>query len=39
VRRWRDEQLAAAELDALYGDELEVLDADLASSGKSPGHR
>jgi hypothetical protein len=39
VRRWRDEQLAAAELDALYGDELEILDADLASSGKSPGHR
>lgn len=37
VRRWRDEQLAAAELDALYDDDLEVLDGGLAPTGKATG--
>jgi hypothetical protein len=37
VRRWRDEQLSAAELDALYGEDLEALEADL--TGKAPEHR
>ncbi|MGZ4547607.1 MAG: DUF4407 domain-containing protein [Blastococcus sp.] len=39
VRRWRDEQLAAAELDELYDGDLDGLDDGLTPAGKRPGHR
>jgi hypothetical protein len=39
VRRWRDEHLAAAELDALYDGDLDILDTDLTTAGRASGHR
>jgi hypothetical protein len=35
VRRWRDEQLAAADLDALYDGDLDDLDTGLMPAGKT----
>jgi hypothetical protein len=35
VRRWREEQLATSELDALYADDLSDLEAEATASGRA----